>query len=290
MAIPFFSQLRDAIRNLDPEQVRADARRPLRFGILAADEECVEDMLAFLRPTQNSLGQCEVVRIASEQDFERVDVGFSERGVPHPQHFFAFDGSDPSASASALLDEHESEWLALACNLEGFRPLVTERLIWKIAKENALFTICTSLPNVVPTVLVIPWAVGEFASDTAFLTMNQVRLSLLLAAAHGNQVGYDRQTIKIGSIIGAALGWRAIARQIMSKVPAGGGLVSKGLVALAGTYLVGRGLDHWFREGSPLGKRAQREHFERAYQQGREAVERMVEKALGSSRPAAEPA
>ena len=47
-------------------------------------------------------------------------------------------------------------------------------------------------PNVVPSVIDLPWAVGEFATDTAFLTMNQMRMALLLAAAHGRPVGYTR--------------------------------------------------------------------------------------------------
>ncbi len=164
--------------------------------------------------------------------------------------------------------------------------MVSERLIWKIAKENTLFTVATSLPNVVPTVLVLPWAVGEFASDTVFLTMNQVRLSFLLAAAHGKEVSYDSQSVKIGSIAGVALGWRAIARQIVSKVPAGAGLVPKGLIAFAGTYVVGRALEHWFREGTPLGRAAQKEHFEDARRRGRAAVERIVDSAFSGSRPA----
>ena len=271
---------------MNPAAVRAAASRPVRFGVLAADEDCVDDIRDFLGPEPSQIGRYEVVRIAREEDFGEVSVGFSERGVPHPGHFFAFDPSDPEASASALLDDHEEEWLPLACNFSGFRPLVSERLIWKIAKENALFTVATSLPNIVPTVLVLPWAVGEFASDTVFLTVNQVRLSFLLAAAHGKEVSYDRQSVKIGSIAGVALGWRAIARQLVSKVPAGAGLVPKGLIAFAGTYVVGRALEHWFREGTPLGRAARKEHFEDASRKGRAAVERMVEIALSASRPA----
>ena len=270
---------------MNPAVVRAAASRPARFGVLAADEDCVDDIRDFLSPQRSQIGQYGVVRITKEEDFAQVSVGFSEHGVPHPGHFFAFDPSDPEASASALLDEHEEDWLPLACNFSGFRPMVSERLIWKIAKENALFTVATSLPNIVPTVLVLPWAVGEFASDTMFLTMNQVRLSFLLAAAHGREVSYDTQSVKIGSIAGVALGWRAIARQIVSKLPAGAGLVPKGLIAFAGTYVVGRALQHWFREGAPLGRTARKEHFEDAHRRGRATVESIVESALSASRP-----
>ncbi len=286
MLIPFVRQIGATIRNLNPEEVRSEVRRPVRFGVLAAGEGCVHDIRELLRPQATSVGRHEVVRIAREGDFDRVGFGFAERGVPHPPHFYSFDSSDPRATAAALLDEHEDDWLPLACNFAGLRPLVTERLIWKVAKENAFFTVATSLPNILPAVLVLPWVAGEFASDTAFLTMNQVRLSFLLAAAHGNEIGYDRQTLKIGSVVGAAFGWRALARQVASKVPAGGGLVSKGLIAFAGTYVVGRGLEHWFREGTDMDLAARREHLAEAYQRGRSAVESIVHGALSVSRAA----
>ena len=260
------------------------AQRPVTFGVLAADEQCVEEIQEFLFPPPSRVAGRNLLRIAREEDFARATVGFSECGVPHPVHFYSFDRRDPRTTASILLSEHEDYWLALASRFPGFRPAVSERLIWKIAKENTFFTVTTALPNIVPTVLVLPWSVGEFASDTAFLTMNQVRLSLLLAAAHGQEVGYDRQSLKIGSIVGAAFGWRALARGLVSKVPAGGGLLAKGLIAFAGTYAVGRGLEHWFREGSLLGRAAQRKHYADAYRRGRDTVEAIVKSAISTSR------
>ena len=286
MSIPFLRQIGAALRNLDPATVRATVSRPLKFGVLAADEHCVDDICEFLSPVRSVTGRHELVRIAKEEDFSRVSVGFAEHGVPHPEHFYSFDRNRPRESAAALLEGREDLWLPMACNFSGLRGDVSERLIWKIAKENALFTVTTSLPNIVPTVLVLPWAVGELASDTAFLTMNQIRLSFQLAAAHGKEVGYDRQSLQVGSIAGTAFGWRALARQIVSKLPAGAGLVPKGLIAFAGTYVVGRALEHWFREGSPLGRAARLEHFDDAKRRGREAVERIVEHALSASRTA----
>ena len=283
VALPLIHQIRAAVRTLNPGQVRAMARRPVAFGVLAADEQCVEEIHEFLFPPPTPIVARNLLRIAREEDFERATVGIAERGIPHPAHFYSFDCRDPRTTAAALLSEHEDAWLALARRFPGFRPAVSERLIWKIAKENTLFTVTTALPNIVPSVLVLPWLVGEFASDSAFLTMNQVRLSLLLAAAHGQEVGYDRQSLKVGSIVGAAFGWRALARGLVSKVPAGGGLLAKGLIAFAGTYAVGRGLEHWFREGSLLGRAAQREHYANAYRRGKDTVEALVKSAISPS-------
>lgn len=290
MLVSLGSQIRAAIGNLNPGAVSAAARRPIAFGVLAGDEECVDVINEFLRPAPARAPRSPVIRITGDDDFGRVAVGYAERGIPHPQHFYMFDPSDPRGSASALLDDSEDHWLPLARNFEGFRSAVSERLIWKIAKENTLFTVATSLPNVVPLTLVLPWAVGEFASDTLFLTANQVRLSFLLAAAHGHDVGFDSQSIKIGSIAGAALGWRALARQAVSKAPAGLGLVPKGLIAFSATYAVGRGLEYWFREGKVLGSAVRERHFRDARVKGRDAVEQLVEKALAGVRTAPGPA
>ena len=274
---------------LNPAAVRSEAGRPVLVGILAADEAYVDRIHEFLFAGSVAAVVPNVLRVASEDDFGRVTVGFAEPGFPHPAHFCTFD--EPQASANRLLDDHQEHWLALGRNFPGLRRSISERLIRKVARENTLFAVTTSLPNVVPTMVSLPWAVGEFASDTACLTANQVRLALLLAAVHAQEVGYDRQFLKIGSILGAAFGWRAIARQMVSKLPGGGGVVSKGLIAFAGTYAVGRSLEHWYREGVLMGSAEQRSHYAEARTSAKDLVERIVGKAIsGSPTAAARPA
>ena len=283
---PVLKQIGLALRTLNPEEVRALADRPLTFGVLAADETAAADIHDFLvprdlPPAETAAAAACILRVAAEEDFARTAVGFSEPGVPHPAHYYAFDALNPAAAVRALLDDHEDDQLAIGRRFPGFRGAVSERLIWKVAKENTMFTAATSLPNVVPSLISLPWAVGEFASDTAFLTMNQVRMALLLAAAHDREIGYGEQVAEIGSIVAAAFGWRALARQAVSKVPGGGGLISKGLIAFAGTYAVGRGLEQWFRRGRRL-TRAERNAFYRdAYRNGRAVVEEIVKRAAG---------
>ena len=265
------------------------ARKPVTFGILAADEQFVDEVQDFLFPSPHSPEAGRLILATEEADFARATVGFAESGVPHPPHFCVFDPHEPSGSVAELLgdDRNDELLIALAANFPGFRRAVSDRLIWKVAKENTLFTAATSLPNIVPSVLSLPWTVGEFASDSAFLTMNQVRLALLLAAAHDKPVGYDRQAFPIGSILASAMGWRALARTAVSKMPAGGGLVSKGLIAFAGTFALGRALEYWFEHGSTLAKAAQSEHYADGLRRGRSTVERIVKNAVSLARPAA---
>jgi len=141
-----------------------------------------------------------------------------------------------------------------------------ERIIHMVAKENALFAVATALPNVVPNFIELPWAVGEFASDTAFLTANQVRMAFQIAAACGKGVGLGKQKGTVLSIAAGAFGWRALARELVGKIPLGGGLIPKGAIAYAGTYVAGKGLEFLHvHDGEPTA--AQREQL---YQEGLE--------------------
>ena len=54
--------------------------------------------------------------------------------------------------------------------------------------------------------------------DLPVLTLNQLRLVLRIAAAHGFEVGPARMPEALG-IIGAALGFRAVARSLAGLVP-----------------------------------------------------------------------
>lgn len=266
------------------------SERPVSMGVLAADDDLYSLILSFLIPPETSEAKARqafdcILRVAEDQDFDRCDLGLAQSGIPHPEHFYAFESRMPSATVKLILDDHEDLWVPLAKRFLPFREAAVQRIIWKISKENAYFTVATALPNVVPSIITLPWAVGEFASDTAFLTMNQVRMAFLIAAASDSDVGYKRQKAQIGSIVAAAFGWRAIAREMVSKVPAGGGLVSKGLVSFAGTYVVGVGLDRVLRFGRHLTREEKRQQYAYAFERGRQAVHQIVESltALGRS-------
>ena len=266
------------------------SERPISMGVLAADDDLYSLILSFLIPQETSEAKARqafdcILRVAEDQDFGLCDLGLAQSGIPHPEHFYAFESRMPSATVKLILDDHEDLWVPLAKRFLPFREAAIQRIIWKISKENAYFTVATALPNVVPSIITLPWAIGEFASDTAFLTMNQVRMAFLIAAASDSDVGYKRQKAQIGSIVAAAFGWRAIAREMVSKVPAGGGLVSKGLVSFAGTYVVGVGLDRVLRYGRHLTREEKRQQYAYAFERGRQTVHQIVESltALGRS-------
>jgi hypothetical protein len=281
--LPVLSQISEAIKTLNPREVRAQAELPLQFGVLAADDGYAASIFSFLVPAELSQERARetglhVLRIADEADFRAATLGLAEPGVPHPAHFYTFERDRQARVISRILDEHEEHAVALARWFPAFRGEAIERIIWKVSKENALFAVATAIPNVVPSFLTAPWAVGEFASDTAVLTMNQVRMAFLIAAASDVEVGYDEQKGQIGSIVAAAFGWRALARELVGKIPAGGGLLSKGLVGFAGTYAVGKGLERFFRFGERMTRRERKEHYHDAYERGRSVVQEIIQR------------
>lgn len=222
-----------------------------------------------------------ILRLSSEQDFDLCDFGFVEPGLPHPHHFYGFDPYNPTEAVERVLDDYEDLWLPAARRFPIFRDLVTERIIWKISRENAIFSLATALPNVAPSLVSLPWAVGELLSDTAFLTMNQVRMAFLIAAASDCNVGYLEQRMQICSIVAAAFGWRAVARELVSKMPAGGGLMPKGLISFAGTYAIGKGLDCLCSTGQRLSCEEKKRLYLDAYERGRDIVGSMVRRLSG---------
>jgi uncharacterized protein (DUF697 family) len=73
--------------------------------------------------------------------------------------------------------------------------------------------------------------------DLPVLTLNQLRLVLRIAAAHGQEVGPARLPEALG-IVGAALSLRTVARSLVGVVPWVGWAV-KGGVAYGGTRALG---------------------------------------------------
>jgi hypothetical protein len=283
VSLPILREIGVALRNLNPNDVRRLADRDFTLGVLAIDEAVWAGIVSCLIPQDTSQAKTHeagrhILRMAAESDFERCEAGLSEPGLPHPSHFYSFDYYNPSKSLDALLEGHEDLWLPIGRRFPGTRDQVMEKIIWKISKENALFTVATAVPNIVPIWLTVPWAAGEFASDTAFLTMNQVRMAFLIAAASDRDIGYQAQKTQIGSIVAAAFGWRAMARELVSKVPAGGGLVCKGLISFAGTYAVGKSLERLFRFGRGLTRQERRRHYDDAYERGRAVVQEIVQR------------
>jgi len=279
MSLQVFKEIRAAVANLDPAEVQAAAERPLRIGLLARTERGFAAMEEFLLPSAivSELKRAEgAAMIASAADSERqghFDVILCEQGIPCLQDAFTFYGGQPEQTIHDILAAHDELALALACNFPPFRQPVVDRIIHNVSKENAIFSVVTALPDVVPSILELPWSIGEFASDTAFLTINQIRMAFLIAAASDKPIGYSVQKAEIATIVTGAFGWRALARELVGKIPFGGGLIPKGAIAFAGTYVAGLSLDRLHRLGYGLSSVERRNSYQMAFERGKGIVE-----------------
>jgi uncharacterized protein (DUF697 family) len=281
-----FRQARAAISMLNPDEVRKRAARPLQIGLIASNPEAYAAMERALLSAESAVDvRPEAVSAIHRADEpnppEQVDLVFYERGLSPAAGAYTLDPGHPEPVAAHIMKDHEDLSLPLARQFPLFRKGVVDRIVQAVARENALFAVATALPNVVPNLIELPWAFGEFASDTVFLTANQVRMAFLIAGACGKEIGFARQKGEVVSIAASAFGWRAIARELAGKIPLGGGLIPKGAIAYAGTYVVGKGLEYYHHTDLHF----THEQGQAVYLQGLEQGRQIVEPAAGEAAP-----
>jgi hypothetical protein len=101
-------------------------------------------------------------------------------------------------------------------------------------------------------------------------------MAFLIAAASDREVGYTQQKSEIASVIGSAFGWRALARQLVGKIPFGGGLLAKAAVAYAGTKVLGLSLDRFYSIGYTYTREERDRIYAEAFRQGKEVAARIL--------------
>ncbi|HWE52442.1 MAG TPA: hypothetical protein VG273_21780 [Bryobacteraceae bacterium] len=273
MALSVLKEIRKIYSSVNAAEIRNQGRQDLHVGLMATDETGFQQLESFLAPASlpeqaRNEALWKIHRITGTPA-DNGDFILCEPGVVLPPGGYTLDVTSPAAAIARVVADHEDKELTIASSFPAFRRTVADNLIHRVSGENALFSLFTALPNVVPSMLDLPWAVGEFASDTAFLTMNQIRMALMMAAAHNRVTGYKEQKMEIAAIAGGAFGWRALARELVGKIPLGGGLIPKAAVAFAGTYVVGLGLEKINRNGEGLSKWEKREAYAEALEKGR---------------------
>lgn len=270
-------QARAAMSLLNPEAVRGLAQRPVHFGLISPTPAGYAEMEDFLIPPalerEVRVERYGLVHRAGDPNPpEEVDFALYAAGLAAGEGAYAFHRDDPPRTIAAILAASGDLAVPLARQFPVFRHAVVDRIIHTVACENALFAVATALPDIVPSLVELPWALGEWASDTAFLTANQFRMAFLIAAACGRDAGFGAQKAQILAIAAGAFGWRAIARELAGKIPFGGGLIPKGAIAYAGTFVVGKALERWYVSQARLAREERRKVWETALERGRAVV------------------
>ena len=287
MARNILQQIRAAVANLNPNELRQTAEQPLNVGLLASSDASYDSMVRFFCPdtiTPGKFRECQralhrVERPNGDLHVILYDQESAVRTELSPKAgAFLFDPLRPELTLQEILEHRQELGLPLARYFIPFRRPVAEKTIHAIAKENALFSLATALPNIVPNIISLPWAVAEFGSDTAFLTVNQIRMGFLLAAANDRVVGYREQKAEVGSIIAGAVGWRSLARELVGKIPLGGGVIPKAAIAYAGTYVVGLSLERLYRMGQGYTRQERQEAYEEAFTRGKAVAAMLLDR------------
>ena len=270
--------IKNAISTLNPKEVRELSDRPLRIGLHAPNPAAygrMEDfLLNELTPARRSESAAALLRAPvfpsdSQVPATRFDLSIYDSDLAAPRGSFIYQPERSGQLVEDVLSHHPELGVALSKSFSPFRQPYVNSVIAKTCKENTLFSLATALPDIIPSVIELPWALAEFASDTAFLTMNQVRMAFLLAGANDREVGYGHQKTEIATVIGSAFGWRALARQAIGKIPFGGGLIAKAAVAYAGTKVLGLSLDRYYGVGYKYSRDERESLYSEALQQGR---------------------
>jgi len=138
-----------------------------------------------------------------------------------------FPVAEIAAAVAARLGESGT---GLAARLPALREPVCEALIARFSRQNGIIGVAVFLPG----------------ADFAVLTLNQIRLVLRLAAAHGVDVDQSRVP-EVLATIGAGFGFRAVARQVLGLIPIAGWIV-KGGIAYVGTRALGEAAQLYFAQ------------------------------------------
>jgi len=110
----------------------------------------------------------------------------------------------------------------LAGRLPVLRGAVCDRIVASIARKNGILGAAVFVPG----------------ADLPVLALNQVRMLLLLDQAYGLELDPRQRLPEVIATVGAGLGLRAVARELLDVVPIAGWAV-KGGVAYAGTRALG---------------------------------------------------
>ncbi len=129
----------------------------------------------------------------------------------------------------------------LAARLPELRRAVCDRIVASFARKNGIVGAAVFVPG----------------ADLPVLALNQIRMLLLLDQAYGLELDPRERLPEIVATVGAGLGLRAAARELLDLVPVAGWLV-KGGVAYAGTRALGEAALVRLRAGNALPEERQR--------------------------------
>ena len=137
-------------------------------------------------------------------------------------------GFDVPEIARVVAAKLVEEGTPLAARVPMLRDAVVENLVERFSRAN----------GVVGALVFVPGA------DMPVITLNQIRLVLRIAHAHGVRVGQERVP-EVLAVLGSGFALRTLARQAVGLVPFAGWAVKAG-VAYGGTRAIGEAAKRYY--------------------------------------------
>jgi uncharacterized protein (DUF697 family) len=214
---------RDLARDAAPGAVRIGTHHGAAVLIYVLAGAPTEDDIAALKAAHKARVPIVAVLAGPSLD-DRVPYVLATDVVPTE----AGAGFDVAAIARVVAGKLVEEGTPLAARAPVLRDAVVETLVERFARVN----------GTVGALVFIPGA------DMPVITLNQIRLVLRIAHAHGIGVGQERAP-EVVAVLGSGFALRAIARSALGLVPFAGWAVKAG-VAYGGTKAVGEAAKRYY--------------------------------------------
>lgn len=266
-ALDAMRTMMSVIREVSLEELREQAETPPRFMIVAATVEDARRLGTALtgpegqfatsyRAAEESLGSTAPLDAAIVWDPERTGaqsrVAEALRFESPPVPIVRFDGS--SLGDAEAIERLRAEIVkraperapALGRALPAMRPAAARQIISETSTANAQFSLVSNVPALIPIV----GSIAAAGADFIVLTKNQVMMIYKLAAIFGRDLTDQRAILQeVLPVVGAGLMWRTLAREATNFLPFAAGAIPKLAIAYAGTMVVGKAAEFYYRTG-----------------------------------------
>ena len=221
----------------DPEAIRdVSGRRPTAYDVEGANV-----LVYAIAGAAPSAEDEKTLQLAARKRVGIVCVlfGASNGELPSVPHVLDTDVI-PVGPDEALPVERLAERIAdragetshhLAARIPALRPPVVDAIVKHFSLQNGVLGVAIFIPG----------------ADFPVLTLNQIRMVLRIATAHGEELDRER-AFEVLSVVAAGLGFRTVARHLVGVVP-GLGWAVKGGVAYGATLAVGEAAAAYFAAG-----------------------------------------
>lgn len=185
---------------------------------------------------------------------------------------------DPARAAEQLprlcLNSFPDLAIRLARDFSRVRLECARRLTSRTATRMAMVAAASSVTVSVP---LVGHLLGMLAvtGETLVITASQLRLCLLMGALYGRKLDFFDRVDELWPVVGSALGWRTLARQLVGFIPVAGPVAKAG-IAYSGTWVIGESARLFYELGEHLPDHVKKQVEDEARKRAREEAARFV--------------